>query len=115
VRPSQAPAARRRRSELWAAFQSGVPNLSLNQPRTPVSSSVASACLPELAQMIWSIPRRHAIVRGEDIGGMGPLAVQARLGDWWIPQRGIFAIGRAFLESAGESSGLLSRAGVRRP
>jgi hypothetical protein len=34
----------------------------------------------------------------QDLGGVSPLPVQTRLGDFWIPQRGIFAIGRAFFE-----------------
>jgi len=33
---------------------------------------------------------------GTDFGPMGKLDQQAALGDFWIPQRGIFAIGRAY-------------------
>jgi hypothetical protein len=47
---------------------------------------------------IWSIPLSSATVRGEDLGPLGPVPVQARLGDFWIPQTGLFAIGRAFFE-----------------
>jgi hypothetical protein len=47
---------------------------------------------------MWLIPSSHATVRGEDLGALGPVPEQARLGDFWIPQRGIFVIGRAFFE-----------------
>jgi ABC-type transporter Mla subunit MlaD len=33
-----------------------------------------------------------------NIGEPGPLPEQAHLGDFWIPQRGLFVIGRAFFE-----------------
>jgi len=47
---------------------------------------------------IWLIPESRAVVRGVDLGPVGPAPEQARLGDFWIPQRGILAIGRAFFE-----------------
>lgn len=49
-------------------------------------------------RLIWSIPASRAVERGQDLGSLGPLPVQARLGDFWIPQRALFAIGRAFFE-----------------
>jgi len=39
---------------------------------------------------IWSIEDSAATVRGEDLGPIGPLAEQDRIGDFWLPQRGIF-------------------------
>jgi hypothetical protein len=45
---------------------------------------------------IWVIDDSRARLGAEDLGPPGPLDEQARLGDFWIPQRGIFAIGRAF-------------------
>jgi hypothetical protein len=47
---------------------------------------------------IWIIGSSTATLRGEDLGSIGPLQSQARLGDFWIPQRGIFAIGGAMFE-----------------
>ncbi len=47
---------------------------------------------------IWMIQSSTARMGDGDLGEVGPLPVQARLGDFWIPQRGIFAIGRAFFE-----------------
>jgi hypothetical protein len=49
-------------------------------------------------RQIWSIGSSTASLRGRDFGSIGPLQSQARLGDFWIPQRGIFAIGGAMFE-----------------
>jgi hypothetical protein len=48
--------------------------------------------------LIWVIRSSTARMGNQDFGSVGPLPVQTRLGDFWIPQRGIFAIGRAFFE-----------------
>jgi hypothetical protein len=45
---------------------------------------------------IWLVTDSHAVVEGEELGPIGPLAEQAHLADFYIPQRGIFAIGRFF-------------------
>lgn len=39
---------------------------------------------------VWSITSGRATVNGVDLGPMGPLAEQAKLGDFWLPQRGVF-------------------------
>lgn len=46
----------------------------------------------------WAIDTSRALVDGADVGAPGPLPAQARLADFWIPQRGLFVIGRAFFE-----------------
>jgi len=46
----------------------------------------------------WTIPVSRAWVDGVDLGEIGPLTEQEHLGDFWIPQRGLFVIGRAFFE-----------------
>lgn len=46
---------------------------------------------------IWCVTESHAVVEGRELGPIGPLAEQAHLTDFYIPQRGIFAIGRVFL------------------
>jgi hypothetical protein len=46
----------------------------------------------------WTIPSSRARIDGMDVGDPGPLPVQEHLGDFWIPQRGLFVIGRAFFE-----------------
>jgi hypothetical protein len=56
---------------------------------------------------IWAIPSSTATVTGRDIGPVGPLAEQDRVGDFWLPQRGIFfadGIGR-FASAASASGG----------
>jgi len=42
---------------------------------------------------MWFISRSSATLAGEDFGIPQPLTSQTRLGDFWIPQRGIFVIG----------------------
>lgn len=54
-------------------------------------------------RLIWSIPASSAAVDGRDLGPVGPLASQASLGDFLIPQRGIFVIGCAFFEPFDEA------------
>lgn len=49
---------------------------------------------------IWRLTGSTATIGGEDAGRPEPLAEQTRLGDFWIPQRGIFAMGRVFVEPA---------------
>lgn len=50
-------------------------------------------------RLIWMIGSSEATLNGQELGPVGPLPVQERLGDFWIPQRGIFALAQAFLES----------------
>jgi hypothetical protein len=46
---------------------------------------------------IWYVTGSRAVVEGEDLGGIGPLAEQAHMADFYFPQRGVFAIGRVFI------------------
>ncbi len=48
--------------------------------------------------VLWSIARGTARIGETDLGQPGSLPIQTRLGDFWIPQRGLFAVGRAFFE-----------------
>jgi len=54
-------------------------------------------------QRIWSILKATAVLDGVDLGPPGPLREQAIIGDFWIPQRGIFVIGRSFFEPFDEA------------
>ncbi|WP_416564135.1 hypothetical protein [Nocardia testacea] len=49
-------------------------------------------------QMLWTVERTVARIDGVDIGPPGPLAEQTALGDFRLPQRGMFAVGRAYFE-----------------
>lgn len=50
---------------------------------------------------IWRVVDSRATIDGADAGPPAPLPEQARLGDFWIPQRGIFAMGRVFVGTPG--------------
>jgi hypothetical protein len=65
-------------------------------------------------QRIWLVKSSRAVVDGVDAGPAGPLPEQARLNDFLIPERGIFAVARAFLETTGKAV-TVSRTGRRRP
>lgn len=46
---------------------------------------------------IWYVTASHAVVEGEALGPIGPLAEQAHMADFYFPQRGMFAVGRVFI------------------
>jgi hypothetical protein len=50
-------------------------------------------------RLVWTVSSSAASLDGQDFGSTGPLPVQARLGDFWIPQRGLFVIGSALMEN----------------
>ena len=37
-------------------------------------------------------------IDGRNLGAVAPLREQPKLGDFWIPRTGLFAIGRAFFD-----------------
>ncbi|MEO8517614.1 MAG: hypothetical protein ABI438_00425 [Dermatophilaceae bacterium] len=49
-------------------------------------------------RQIWNVADSTAILDGVDLGAPGALPEQARLGDFWLPQRGIFWAGGTTLE-----------------
>jgi hypothetical protein len=51
-----------------------------------------------IPRLIWPIMESRATIRGVDAGAPAPLPKQAMLGDFCIPQRGIFAIFTSVLE-----------------
>jgi hypothetical protein len=46
---------------------------------------------------IWYVTGGRAVVEGQDLGPIGALPEQARMADFYFPQRGIFAVGRVFV------------------
>lgn len=54
-------------------------------------------------KLIWTIPESRAVLAGRDLGPPGLVPEQARLGDFWIPQRGLFVIGGAYFEAFDET------------
>ncbi len=58
--------------------------------RTPNGQGFKAAPL-----RVWRVCGGGAELDGSDFGAAGPLAEQARLGDLWLPQRGMFFVGQA--------------------
>lgn len=50
-------------------------------------------------RQLWMVSESSAQLADEDFGRPAPLHTQAKLGDFWIPQRGILAIGETFFET----------------
>ncbi len=44
---------------------------------------------------VWRVAGGQAVVDDADLGTLAPLTEQARLGDFWLPQRGLFFAGQA--------------------
>ncbi len=53
---------------------------------------------------LWVIDESRARIGGVDLGLPGSLTPQARVGDFLIPQRGLFVIGSAFFDSGDADS-----------
>lgn len=49
-------------------------------------------------RLIWLVDDATASIGGHSLGPLGKLPRQARLGDFWLPQRGILAFGRSMFE-----------------
>jgi hypothetical protein len=45
------------------------------------------------------VPSAKATIDGRNLGAVAPLREQPKLGDFWIPRTGLFAIGRAFFDA----------------
>ncbi|MGA5467057.1 hypothetical protein [Mycobacterium sp. NPDC050041] len=48
---------------------------------------------------VWAVAGSRATLRGEDLGPVGPLATQASLGDFRLPQRGVCVAGTGHFEN----------------
>ncbi|MYR05292.1 hypothetical protein GTV32_02690 [Gordonia sp. SID5947] len=44
---------------------------------------------------VWRVASAEATHRGQNLGAPAPLDVQTALGDFWLPQRGLFFVGQA--------------------
>jgi hypothetical protein len=49
-------------------------------------------------RVMWVAADSQARLKGESFGPPGPVEPQARLGDFWIPQRGMLVIGESFFD-----------------
>ena len=70
-----------------AVLQSGRMRLRGATPNGPRFRSAPSK--------VWRVAGGSATYRGRDLGASVPLGDQTRLGDFWLPQRGLFFVGRA--------------------
>ena len=65
---------------------------------------------------MWAVSGSRAVLRGEDLGAVGPLRSQARLADFRLPQRGVAVVGHAHFETfdaARHLDGSESGSGIR--
>lgn len=51
-------------------------------------------------KQLWRVVGGRAHLDGEDLGDARPLSEQSHLADFWLPQRGIFFVGRASFTQA---------------
>ncbi|MDP9999566.1 MULTISPECIES: hypothetical protein [Pseudarthrobacter] len=63
---------------------------------------------------MWFVSSSTATLDGEDLGTPQPLQDQTRLGDFWIPQRGIFLIGASSFDTFDPGRHLPANAGRAR-
>ncbi|MGW5110210.1 hypothetical protein [Nocardia sp. NPDC004123] len=49
--------------------------------------------------LMWLVSASRARLRGADLGAPAPLPQQQQLGDFWLPQRGVFVVAKAAFES----------------
>jgi hypothetical protein len=49
--------------------------------------------------VVWPVVRSRARLGSQDLGEPRPVAPQTRLGDFWLPQRGLFVAGMARFEA----------------
>ncbi len=54
---------------------------------------------------VWRVAGGQARLDGTDLGALAPLVEQARLGDFWLPQRGLFFAGQARFTAAVRMNG----------
>lgn len=67
--------------------------------RTPNGPAFKAAPL-----QVWKVVNGEALVDGMDCGPVGSLPTQARLADFWLPQRGLFFVGQARFTGAEQAS-----------
>jgi hypothetical protein len=57
---------------------------------------------------IWYVTASRAVVEGVDLGPPGPLTEQARIADFYLPQRGVLAVGSVFVTARAHESAALA-------
>ena len=91
----------RRRSVLWA--MAAVADPMLRAGRLSLHGKAPNGQWFEAnPKLIWFVTGGRALLHGADLGPFGSLSEQESLGEFLIPQRGIFAVGRTFFEPFAE-------------
>jgi len=91
----------RRRSVLWA--MAAVAGPLLRAGRLSLHGNAPNGQWFEAnPRLIWFVTGGRALLHGADLGPFGSLSEQASLGEFLIPQRGIFAVGQTFFEPFAE-------------
>ena len=67
--------------------------------RTPNGQGFKAAPL-----QVWRVIDGDAELDGTTLGTLGPLADQSRLGDFWLPQRGLFFVGQARFTASADTA-----------
>jgi hypothetical protein len=49
--------------------------------------------------LTWIVSSASATIDGRNLGAVAPLQEQPKLGEFWIPRTGLFAIGRSFFDA----------------
>ena len=67
--------------------------------RTPNGQGFKAAPL-----QVWRVIDGDAELDGTPLGDLGPLTEQSRLGDFWLPQRGLFFVGQARFTASADTA-----------
>jgi hypothetical protein len=79
----------------FAAASIKTPGLLLRAGRVRLQGTVPNGQHFQAGpRLVWAVANSTALVGGHDIGPPGPLPHQDRLGDFWLPQRGLSPSGR---------------------
>jgi hypothetical protein len=68
-----------------------------------------------IPRKVWTVSGSVATIDGKDLGTPSPLPIQARLGDFALPRRGLFIAGLEFFEPLNPSRHLIVTAGRAAP
>ncbi|MBO0982203.1 hypothetical protein [Microbacterium sp. SD291] len=87
------------RSSLFLSAMGAVSGPSLRAGRIGMIGHAPNRQLMKAkVKRMWVVEQSTATLGGEDLGTIEPLREQSRLGEIWMPQRGIFMIGGAEFE-----------------
>lgn len=99
-------------NELFLKAMGGLSGLVLRAGRIGLSGAVPNRQgFRASPRKMWVVAKSRASMGGEDFGAVDRLRVQTRLGDFWMPQRGIFMVGSVAFEPFDPERHLATRGG----